>query len=355
MATPSIYSVVPSSGHTGGGQLVTVNGADFKLPAPGPAGTRVHGPWPSASDRAAPPTPTVRVLFGGELATEVQVLHPGIVQCRTPAHDPSGVPYVEPTPNTAGQAAVGPSDVEVLNLGDDGEPAPGESATLAGSYSFLRPDLTVPCEVALVLGALVQDLQRQVLANVEFNPHTDYDPTSGDFLNVTMPAALPGLALMNLKVPPGQGRPRLQEEEVTVPAGEHGYAVRRLAVVRDLVLTVLGVSDNQTELLGLASALEVYFRRTGGVTLRSGLVFDPDARPTGAWVPDPSSGTVTFPAYRETDTAFTGRIGTSNVIAFTFTMRVVGVPISDMPGLPQDATAAGATFDAGRSVAQARQ
>lgn len=332
MAIPVIYSVGPSSGHTGGGQLVTIYGESFRMPPPFAAAKRIHGPWPPDAQAPAPPTPTVQVLFGGVPAINVGVVSTGILQCTTPPHDPSGIPYIAPQPNRAGQIAVPPSDVTVTNLDDDGDPIPGESTTLTQSYSFLRPNLTMPGVAATVLTALVLDLQRQIIPNVEFNPHTDYDATSGDFLNITFQAALPALALINLKVPQAEGRPRATEEEVTFQTDDGtGYEVNRLAVLRDMVLTVLGVSDNQSELLGLAEALEVYFRRTGGLNL-----------PANS--DDPNGPTVNFPMYRETDTVFTGRIGVSNVMAFTFTMRLVGVPFADFPGLPVDTTAVGGTF-----------
>jgi hypothetical protein len=340
MATPVVYSVSPSSGHTGGGQLLTLSGANFATPPPPVAGPRIHGPWPAGAGGISPVSqatafplpPSVQVLFGADMvpATNVAVISPGIIQCSTPVHDPSGIPYIEPTPNRAGQVAVPPSDVTVVNLDVDGNPVPGETFTLTQAYSFLRPNFTMPGVAWTVLQALVLDLQRQILPNVEFNPHTDYDPTSGDFLNLTMPGALPGLAIMNLKMPQATGRPRAVEEEVTFTTST-GYVVNRLAVLRDLVLTVLGVSDNQGELLGLAEGLEVYFRRTAGVTVLAN---------SG----NPLLGTVTFPAYRETDTVFTGRIGTSNVVAFTFTMRISTVPFADYPGITQDSTALGATF-----------
>lgn len=343
MAVPVIYSVTPSSGHTGGGQSMVISGANFRMPPPAARGPRIHGPWPSDAHDPVLPPPTCAVLFGADMvpATQVGVVMPGIITCLSPVHDPSGLLARDPQPNRPGQVAVPPSDVTVVNLDDDGDPIPGETFTLAQSYSFLRPDLTIPGVAATVIAALVLDLQRQILPSVEFNPHTDYDPTSGDFLNITIPANLPALALLNLKMPQAEGRPRATEEEVTFVTST-GYTVNRLAVLRDLSFTVLGVSDLQVELLGLAEALEVYFRRTGGVNVLANS-------------DNPSLGTVNFPIYRETDNVFTGRIGNSNVVAFTFTMRVVGVPFADMPGLPLDAYAQGNTFQNLGLVVQATQ
>ena len=140
---PVIYSVTPSSGHSGGGQILQINGAGFRtqspfanvLPGVTVSGRRIHGPWPTPQ---APPDPTMQsnpvvpttcaVYFsgyafqqnpgGGPLllvaadpvpAVNVGVVSSGILQCTTPVHDPSGIPYIDPTPNKAGQIAVPPS------------------------------------------------------------------------------------------------------------------------------------------------------------------------------------------------------------------------------------------------------
>ena len=357
VAVPSLYSITPTSGHSGGGQLLQVFGSGFNPPGGITVPPRrVHGPWSTPNPGVAPPPPpTMQVLFstytlvpnpgGGPPlleagpqvpATNVAVISTGILTCTTPVAGPTGIPWIAPTPNRAGQIAIPASDVTVLNMDPYGVPIPGETAVLPESYSFLRPDFTVPGVAATVIGALILDLQRQILPNVEFNPHTDYDATSGDFLNIAFPSALPGLAIMNLKMPQAEGRPRSTEEEVTFTTAS-GYTFQRLSVLRDLVFTVLGVSDNQSELLGIAEAMEVYFRRCGGITVPADT-----SNPTGP--------TVTLPFYRETDNVFTGRVGVSNVVAFTFTIRVVGVPFADMPGLAPDAQAIGTSFSGASGV-----
>jgi hypothetical protein len=63
MATPTLTSISPATGSTGGRTLVELRGSGFRLP-----------PEPSATGPAPVPGPTVAVEVAGRPATDVRVL-----------------------------------------------------------------------------------------------------------------------------------------------------------------------------------------------------------------------------------------------------------------------------------------
>lgn len=77
MGRPTVTSILPRTGHTGGDTLVEIRGAGFALPPPPPA----RGKAPEQPQR-------VRVLFGGVEAERVEVAGEDLVYCWTPEHDP---------------------------------------------------------------------------------------------------------------------------------------------------------------------------------------------------------------------------------------------------------------------------
>ena len=137
MTAPLITTLEPASGPTGGKTLVTLTGDGFRLP---PA------PPPSAAP-LGPPSPTVQVLVGGQLAEDVRIIDATKLSFLTPRGEP------------------GDADLVVRNLDDDGAPIPGEEATAPGAFTFVRPALApvillkpgsfqVTCKVAFpVLGS----------------------------------------------------------------------------------------------------------------------------------------------------------------------------------------------------------
>ncbi len=189
---PTITAVTPSSGHSGGRTLTEVVGTGFALP-PAPPG---YGPAPE-------PAPSVVVTFGGVPATCVQVVSDELLYLLTPEGDPDGGAVV----------------VLLQNCDAAGDPVLGEVATLPAGFTFVRPDLTEESELARGVRALMQSLKRQVIPNVVFTTHTDYDDATGDQLNFAALESLPALVLANLDVPEDRHYAANEEVEVAVGIG----------------------------------------------------------------------------------------------------------------------------------------
>lgn len=228
MAVPTIATVFPASGHTGGKGLCEIVGTGFGA--------------------------SVQVTFGGSVCPTVWAVSSTLLRVLTPRHDPSGV-RSRPSPDAADLAA---SAVVVANLDTSGSPISGETVTKSAAYSFQRPLLDAGTYTTRAIDALLVELRRQVVANVAYNPHSDYDAETGDGLNLIELARLPGLGLTQLRLPTSQQPADREQPEIDI--GSSMVAVRAQPVVRDAVLTLLGVSDHSGELQALELAVKMFAR-----------------------------------------------------------------------------------------------
>jgi hypothetical protein len=174
------------------GLLVEISDAGFQLPAP------------NASGPTTPPPPTVRVLVGDRLASDVRVFAADRLTCIIPAGVPGG------------------ADVIVENLDAAGTPIPGEQAVAIDAITYVRPPLTVEADLTRMVRVLLQQLKREVLANVVLTVHTDFDRELGE-LHLAQVAQLPGLVLLGRTWPrTGSSRstsgPRYRPTPVSSPS-----------------------------------------------------------------------------------------------------------------------------------------
>lgn len=245
---PTITSCTPSAGHTGGQTLIEVSGTGFALP-----------PAPTARGPTVLPKPSVSVTLGGVACPTVWVISSTLLRALTPIHDPSGLPATDTAP------AVSASDLVVQNLDATGAQVPGEVVTLPACYSFQRPvrNATVITVTLLAIEQLVTELARQVHPNVEFQPHTDYDPNTGDGLDLVTFASLPGIGLIGLRLPTSQDIGDREQPEIELGGGL--VAVRRQPLIRDAYLTCVGASDSSGELLWLETNIAMFAQKNGAL------------------------------------------------------------------------------------------
>lgn len=374
MAVPTIASVTPNEGHTGGQTLVEVTGTNFQLP-PSPAPT---GPVPT-------PPPTVRVKFGGRVASRVEVWSATQLYCLTPDQDerfreitwssvdvttntftanahgltngtvvklvetagalptplaPETVyfvvgatantfqlsatlagPVIDITATGSGKAlAIGAWDVTVENIDANGNLIGAETATSVNAFTFRRPDLGAESELARVFRTWLLMLRRQVLENVAWTTHTDFDPTTADTLNLAYVQRLPAIVLANIEAPDDpQGA--VEYDNDTAVGADRFIEMREPAVVM-LKMDLIGVSDNPIEVLNLLNAMRVFF-------VKNPYVFhDRDAA-------DPTKGQVKY----DLEYAFAGPASVThqgdntNVESFVFEVKIRNILLEAMPGI----------------------
>ena len=287
MAVPTLTAITPTSGPTSGGDLVRLTGTGFAA--------------------------QVAVTFGGAPAEILAVRAEAgafVADVRTPAHVEAVV------------------DVTLRNLDAAGAPVPGEEATLAGAYRFLRPRIVQEADLTRLVRALLRELKRQVIANVSMTVSIDYDDTTVDGMNVVAISKLPSLVLSGPRVAENRffSTNEPHEDVVPGPAGPE-LLRRRPPLTVDLVFTLTAASDRTVELLNLMAAVATFLNRNRWVVLPR----DPG---------DLSAGDVRWEMDPEGD--FQTRLdGPDDVRAFTCGFLVRGFDLDE--GLP---------LDLGRAVAE---
>jgi hypothetical protein len=270
--------------------LVAITGTNFQL-----------APVPPASGPTTAPNPSVEVLFGATRSPEVRVLTTGLLHVTSPISDPGLV------------------SVTVRNIDQAGVVVPGETVTAANAFTFARPVLetnaTTEDDLVRCVRAVMVELARQVIDNVELTVNTDYDDAP-DGANIAYLSKLPGLVLVG----PTLRENRFFSENTprSVALGGGQFREQRPARTVDLVFTLIGVDDATIRGLSLLKEVTAFFQ--GNKVLR--MLRDPTV--PGTYVQyemDIEPGA---------DFAFTSATpGNANVRSFSGSFVVRGLDIDD--------------------------
>lgn len=317
MAVPTITSVTPAAGHTGGKTLCEIEGTGFRMPVPLPA---VNGIVPESA-------PSLAVLFGDKPARQVVVVSPVLAYAQSPIHDPTDAGVT----------------LTVQNLDADGVAIGGEIATLPGAFRFQRPNLASADDSDLirVIRAFVDELTRQVTPNVTWPQNTDYDEDTGDLLSQTETPKLPALIVAATDLEENDFYAVRDPQETANPDDPDGFVTREPPVTVDVVFTVVGVSDNAAELLNLSAATKRFFRKNPRISMAR----DAD---------DATKGEVDYELSVEDAPNVKISVGASrsNIRSFAMTARIVGFDIEAMHDVQPRGPGGGdeATIGIGRTL-----
>jgi hypothetical protein len=210
-------------------------------------------------------------------------------------------------------------DLTVRNVDDSGVPIPGESVTVPRAFTYRRVQLADEAHLTRLVRQFIREWRRQVLPNTVLSVHTEYDSETGDGLNVTDLATLPGIALTGPDMAENRFFSENGTKEAVLPDGEVLLYTAPYTV--DLTFAVTGVSDSHVELLNLM-ALSTQF-----VDMNPYIYLDRDPA-------DPARGRVRY----EFDFAPNGNFATaagtniSNLRSFSGTVIIRGFDIEDMAG-----------------------
>ncbi len=301
MAVPTLTSIAPTTGHSGGQTLIEIVGTGFALP-----------PDPPATGPAPAPAPSLSVKVGGRSCTSVAVVSSVLAYALTPKGDPDG---------TA-------KDCVVQNLDASGVPIGGETDTLVEAFTFVRPDLTVEGHLAQVIRVFIEDLQRQIVENVYYSRHTDYDD-EGEATNIAFVTRLPALVIGNVDYSDNREQ-HTDEDNTAKDVGTDRFVELRPPTPADIKATLVGVvggpgHDNPVSLLNLLQAVRGYFKKNPWLYVPR----DPD---------NEDAGEVRY----ELHWSFAGNVSVThsnegtNVEAFGGGIMIKNVFLETMPGLPDD-------------------
>lgn len=295
MTVPTVGTVSPNTGRTGGRYLVGVVGTGFRLPAAPP----LTGPAPV-------PPPSVRVWFIDTegVATEaerVDVLSTTQVYALAPSHD------------------AGVVSLRLDNVDANGATVAGESVTVPSAFTFKRPMLSGEARSAeRILARVVRTfrklLVREVIDEVSITIHTDFDALPEDGTSVIELAKMPSLLLVG----PGMETNRFYSSNVkrTVDLEDGGFAELRPSRTVDLSFTLLGVSEFTQELLNFAQETTAFFERNPWLYV--------DRDPA-----DPSKGRVRYELAMTTVPGTASQPNESNVRQFSGACVIRGVDLDD--------------------------
>lgn len=227
MAVPTIDSLTPATGLTGGGELISIAGTGFA--------SRIEVSIGGTSSRRI-----VGVTSLGDLA------------------------IFEAPPGDAGAA-----DVVLQNLDSAGDPVPGESVTLAGGYAYTLPDLVPDSGITQITDYMLRRLRRLV-PDGHSGPDSiavDYDDAPGDGLRVLSLSKVPGLSLTGprLEVNRVYRRPDRRYEDI----GGGDSRVRGPSIAYDLIYGLTMATRHPRQLGNLMSAVIGDLHRGGRLRIGS--------------------------------------------------------------------------------------
>lgn len=308
MPVPTVLTVSPTTGTPTGGQLVEITGTNFRLPTT-PAADVVPAP-------AAPPS--VRVTFGGTASSRVDV----ISETRLLVNVPSRVLPYDINGVTDSSETV---DIVVENIDDSGVLIPTETVTQASAYTYTRPGISYDADqfgITRLTETLVDMLRSQVLANTSIETAVDYDPDSGTTRIDTQ--KLPQLVLTGPELEFNSFFTNRGSYEVSGLNPGELYRKRRHRVL-NLSYEIIGVTDSLRELNNLIELAELVIDRNSSIQFEC-VVGSGEFIPLELhWLRDPS--------YERQD--LTGLLSDLRVFRGTFELR--GYPVTDFPGVDQDA------------------
>ncbi len=307
MAVPTVATLDPVQGHTGGRTMIDLAGTNFRLPTIPPSGE---------TDGVL--LETVEVLFGTELSPLVQVLSDDRLLVTAPIND-------------AGSVAI-----TVRNVDDLGVPIPGESVVLASGYEFLTPKLfTDPknsSELTRLVMTLIQEMRRQIVGEVSLATHTDYDAATNAELHVVELSTLPGLILIGPDLEENRFYSLNEQPEFEVTPGDPDteFVETEVPYTVDVTFDIVGFSNNPMEMINLQHAATIFFKKNKVLRM------DMDAD-------DLSKGRVEYEIdlTPDGDLKRTGQPNNSNIMSFSGKMVVRGFDIDQTAGIDSGADIAG--------------
>lgn len=152
MSVPTITSVTPSSGVTRGGNLVEIEGTNFRVPSDGTPESLGNGKA----------VPTISVQFDGVSSDYAHAITSSRAIARVPQWrgDPKDIPKS--------------MTVRLANLDDSHVEIPGENVELADGYTVERPRLTVRGITVRVMREFLEEIRRHIHPNVWFTTERFY-------------------------------------------------------------------------------------------------------------------------------------------------------------------------------------
>ncbi len=234
MAIPTIDSITPNRGHSGGQGLVEIIGTGFQVQA---------APGPGVPAPIVPPS--MRVFFGGVEARRVDVISSTRLFALTDGHD---------LPKGADEVSV---NVEARNVGPFGETIGSEVAIKSNGFKYARSsiDATADDDLSRVARMVIRKFKREVLEETVLVSSTDWDSDPGNLLNKTTISKLPSVFLVGPAIRKST-RNDAQNESKRVRESATQVIKMRAPRIVDMTFGVGCIAGNYKQMLALTAAIE---------------------------------------------------------------------------------------------------
>lgn len=236
MATPTVTSITPNIGPTGGHNLVIIAGTNFHLPPAPPA----VNPTPAVLDG-------VNVTFNGEPALRVEIVSSTLLYVLAPPYH--GAVVEDPMP---------PIDIVITNVDANGDEITLETVTITNAYSYRRPIIhstsasttAKPTPFTLVSMSLIYMLRRQVITNVVQTTHVDY--AEPGILSIAI-GKVPGIIVQGPII--SRDTERWHNEPLEIDLNNGFFGIKQPPFVGKMSYTLVGVSDNEKESVNMQGSI----------------------------------------------------------------------------------------------------
>jgi len=295
MPTPTFTSVTATKGPVGGDFIVKIVGTNFKLP---PVQT-VYGP-------TVPLLRSVSVKFGGEEALMVDVLSTTEL-----------VVSVPPYRGIAADDELLPVAIRIANIDLLGVEIVGEYVVESGAFTYIRPAIhdapatanVPPAPYTAITAALITMFRRQVFANVVQTTHVDYAEPGIMSISVSK---IPAIILQGPAV--ARDLERTHNEPKLVENVDGTFSYLQPPTIEKLSYTIIGVSDNERELVNIMGSIHDLFHRLKYI----GVDVDPN---------NAAAGRVNLVLQLMQDPQITSAPSESNIRTFVAVCEIRGVEI----------------------------
>ncbi len=242
MAVPTISSVTPNTGPTGGFQFTVIVGTNFNT-----------SPAVPLAGSTTPIADPVLIKINGDQVIKVYSISNSEVWILTP-----------PFHGTATDDPIAPVSVSLTNLDIDGEPISGETVTSAAAYTYRRPILhstagnttARPHPFSLVSAGLITAFRRQVFLNVMQTTHVDYAEPGVLSLNI---AKIPSIVIQGPNIT--KDLEYTHNELIYEDLDDTTTVIKQPPDVVRMGYTFLCVSDSEQELLNIMGSFQVFFAK----------------------------------------------------------------------------------------------
>lgn len=240
--TPTITSITPNVGPSGGRFVAAIKGSGFR----------------TSSDI----DPAVRVEIGGIRSRDVRVYSDTEIQILVPSF--RGVQA------NAAEDPIPKQNLRIVNLDDDGDEIVGEEVTALRAFTYERSPIRDPRATNIhqiyrqVIYEVIQMFQRQLLHNTALSTHADYGK-DGDVR--VLVAVMPAIGLNGPRLIEDMDNRHRWNGPIEVPFDDVQFDSRFSAAVMTFEFDVILATKHQRELFGLTQGLIEMFMRTPVLTL----------------------------------------------------------------------------------------